>query len=300
MSADGALQPIAVRAFAKINLSLHVVGVRDDGYHELRTVFQSVALHDTLTMVPRPGPFAIECDEPECPTNERNLVWRAAERVWHEAGRSGPPADVVVRITKRIPMEAGLGGGSSDGAAAMRALAAVWGVRIDRTRLIGMAAELGADVPYFFEGGTALGVRRGDELSVLDDVPPSWVILVLPGFGVSTRQAFLWWDEDWRSRGGALDLFAGESRNDLEAPVVARCPEIGQIAVALGLAGAERAAMSGSGSAVFGLFSTRSAAESAGKRLGNGRRTVVTRTLGRARYTKRSRPRALPRRQPIG
>src|SRR5688572_2509598 len=109
-----------VRAPGKINLSLHVVGVRADGYHELRTIFQSIALHDTLTIRGRNGPFALQCDDPACPADRTNLVWRAAECAWAAAGRRGVLRDVEIHLAKRIPLQAGLGGGSSDAAATLR------------------------------------------------------------------------------------------------------------------------------------------------------------------------------------
>src|SRR5262245_24574368 len=122
MAAD---RSIARAAFAKINLDLRVLGVRPDGYHELRTTFQSIALADALTFTRAAGPFRIVCDDPACPTDERNLVWRAAQLVWKAARRKGSPRDVIVTIAKRIPMQAGLGGGSSDGAAAIVACASL-------------------------------------------------------------------------------------------------------------------------------------------------------------------------------
>ncbi|MGB7219578.1 MAG: 4-(cytidine 5'-diphospho)-2-C-methyl-D-erythritol kinase, partial [Vicinamibacterales bacterium] len=184
---------VRVSAFAKINLSLRVLGVRADGYHELRTVFQSIALHDTLTFRFERGPFRLDCSDPACPVDRTNLVWRAAERAWAAGRRRGEPHDVSVRIDKRIPMAAGLGGGSSDGAAALRVLASRWNV--DQARLPDLAASLGADVPYFLEGGTVLGLDRGDLLFPLVDTPASWVTLVMPNFGVSTKDAYGWWDE---------------------------------------------------------------------------------------------------------
>jgi 4-diphosphocytidyl-2C-methyl-D-erythritol kinase len=179
-----------VRAFAKINLSLRVLGVRADGYHELRTIFQSIALHDTLTIRAARGPFRLTCDDPGCPADDTNLVWRAAERLWKAAGRRGQVRDVAIDLEKRIPVRAGLGGGSSDAAAALRALGRLWG--IDERKVRGVAAAIGADVPYFFEGGTVLGLERGDLLFPLLDRPAAWVVLVFPGFGVSTKEAFGW------------------------------------------------------------------------------------------------------------
>jgi hypothetical protein len=183
-----------VRAFAKINLSLRVLGTRADGYHELRTVFQSIALHDTLTIRASRGPFSLTCGDPGCPTDETNLIWRAAARMWAAAGRRGAPRDVAIDLAKRIPMQAGLGGGSSNAAAALRALARRW--RVGETRVREAAVALGADVPYFLEGGTVLGLERGDLLFPLIDVPAAWVVLVLPDFGVSTKDAFGWFDGD--------------------------------------------------------------------------------------------------------
>ena len=157
---------VRVSAYAKINLSLRVLGVRPDGYHELRTIFQSIALHDTLTARVRRGPFALQCDDPACPADETNLVWRAAERVWAASGRRGASRrrgimhGVEVRLAKRIPLQAGLGGGSSDAAAALRVFGSLW--RVNEPSLRDIAATLGADVPYFLEGGTVLGLDRGD------------------------------------------------------------------------------------------------------------------------------------------
>jgi 4-diphosphocytidyl-2-C-methyl-D-erythritol kinase len=297
---------VRVNAFAKINLALHVLGARRDGYHELRTTFQTLALHDTLTFSTSRGPFEIVCDDPACPVDRSNLVWRAAERLWRAAGRRGAPGGVSVRLAKRIPLQAGLGGGSSDAAAALRALAKLWRVTLARDRLRRIAIQLGADVPFFLEGGTVLGLNRGDVLRPLADWPASWVVLVLPHFGVSSKDAYRWWDAAARTplrldarRRGALRPGAGTfgaCGNDLEGPVAARHPEISRIVAVLTRAGAHHAAMSGSGSAVFGLFGDRRAAERVARTLGGpSRRALVTRTLGRAGYRIRARPRVVGR-----
>lgn len=291
---------VRAHAFAKINLTLRVLGVRPDGYHELRTTFQSIALHDTLTFtqhadrVRPPGsmvPMEIVCDDPACPVVRTNLVWRAADAMWRAAGRRGDPSGLRVRLVKRIPMQAGLGGGSSDAAATLRACAALW--RVGDAKVRRAAARIGADVPYFLEGGTALGVERGDRLLPLADRTPSWVVLVLPSFGVSTKDAYGWLDAARRRAGGAGGAGrAGEDvagGNDLEAPVAAHHPEIRRIVRALDRAGAASAAMSGSGSAVFGLFSSLARAESAARSLSGRRcRALVTRTLTRAGYERRT------------
>jgi 4-diphosphocytidyl-2-C-methyl-D-erythritol kinase len=275
-----------VRAFAKINLSLRVLGRRPDGYHELCTVFQSIALHDTLTIRRTRGPFRLTCDDPSCPVDTSNLVGRAARRVWRAAGKPGPLRNISVHIEKRIPMQAGLGGGSSDAAAAIRAFGRLWRVRDARQRAI--AASLGADVPYFFEGGTVLGLERGDRLHPLPDVKPAWAVLILPAFGVSTSDAFGWLDRGPKRA-------APHSSNDLEPPVAKRHPEIARIVRALRSTGAAHAAMTGSGSTVFGLFSRRNdAIEAAAALFSRDRRAIVTRTIARNAY------RRLAASKPIG
>lgn len=276
-----------VRAFAKINLALRVLGTRADGYHELRTIFQSIALHDTLTIRPARGPFRLICDDPQCPPDDTNLIWRAAERLWRAAGRRGAPRDIAVDVAKRIPLKGGLGGGSSDAAATLRALRRLWG--IDERDVRAAATELGADVPYFFEGGTVLGLERGDLLFPLIDWPAAWVVLALHEFGVSTQEAFSWFDEaargDIRSPERLALRGAEELANDLEGPVSRRHPEVAWAVNALKKAGASHAAMTGSGSAVFGLFARRTdAARAAGALASRARRTIVTRTLNRSTY----------------
>jgi len=297
----------AVRAHAKINLSLRVLGTRSDGYHELRTVFQSIALHDTLTIRIARGPFRLTCDDPNCPADYTNLIWRAAHATWKAARRRGAPRNVAIDLQKRIPMNAGLGGGSSDAAAALRVFARMWGVDEPRARAIGR--ELGADVPYFFEGGTVLGLERGDLLFPLIDRPRMWVVLVLPDFGVSTKDAFAWWD----ARNGARRLQPGAGPpfqggrtaasghpervalrprvdrdgfiNDLERVVSERHPQVARIVSRLRSAGASHAAMTGSGSTVFGLFgSERAAARAARAIAARSRLTHVTTTLNRVQF----------------
>jgi 4-diphosphocytidyl-2-C-methyl-D-erythritol kinase len=297
---------VRVSAPAKINLTLQMLGVRADGYHELRTRLQSLALRDTLTFTTRTGPFQISCSDPACPADSTNLIWRTAERMWRAAGHRSAVAGLAVRVVKRIPMQAGLGGGSSDAAATMRALAALWRLDLGRRRAHRMAADLGADVPFFLEGGSALGVGRGDVLVPLADAPAAWVVVVLPDYGVSTRDAYGWWDVDnpgavarrpaahtrktntarlavARAAGSVEGCLPSRPVNDLQPAVARRHPEISRIVRALERLGSTCAAMSGSGSAVFGLFETRARAEAAAAAVaGRSRRTLVTRTIDRA------------------
>jgi len=284
---------VRVRARAKINLSLAVGPVRPDGYHPLETVFQSLALHDTLSITARRGPFALTCTAPEVPADARNLVWRAAQSLWTALGRPGDPHGVAIGIDKQIPMQAGLGGGSADAAAALVALHRVWAPKRARIDLAAIASRLGADVPFFLMGGTALGLGRGDDLYPLADAPPYHVVLALAGFGVSTASAYGWLDAD-RAAGVRAQAPAGETSlglwpgrnlcvvNDLEAPVLRRHPDLARVREALARSGARAAAMTGSGSAVFGLFATAARARQAAEAVaGQGTIALLTRTVDR-------------------
>ena len=292
---------VTIRAHAKINLDLRVLGMRADGFHELRTVFQAIALHDIIRCIPRPGPFAIECDAAGVPLDRTNLIWRAAETLWRSLRRDGPVRDVVVRLEKQIPLQAGLGGGSADAAATLAALACVWRVPMKPSQLTDLAAHVGSDVPFFLSGGTALGLGRGEEVYPLADLPRHFIVLLIPGFGVSTSEAYGWYDNErelsqapreaqhvpgpWPSR-------AAQMINDLEPPIARHHPEIDQMKAALRRAGALAAAMSGSGSTVFGLFQKRRDAQNAVNHLtGAGWRVLLTESLGRGEYARLAAPR---------
>jgi 4-diphosphocytidyl-2-C-methyl-D-erythritol kinase len=295
--------PVSIRAYAKINLDLRVLGMRPDGFHELRTVFQAISLYDTIRCIPREGPFAIECNVAGVPLDKTNLIWRAADSLWRSLRRSGPVRDAVVQLEKQIPLQAGLGGGSTDAAATMMALAHAWRVPVKPSQLTDVATHLGADVPFFLAGGTALGLGRGDEVYPLADLPRHWIVLLIPGFGVSTSEAYGWYDgERELSRApreaqhvpGPWPSRAAQMINDLEAPSARHHPEIDQMKAALRRAGALAAAMSGSGSTVFGLFQKRRDALTAVDRLhGSGWRVLLTESLGRGEYARRARPLAI-------
>jgi 4-diphosphocytidyl-2-C-methyl-D-erythritol kinase len=291
---------LTVRAHAKVNLDLRVLGVRPDGYHELRTVFQTIELHDTLVCTARPGPFTLRCRTPSVPLDASNLIWKAAAALWTALGRPGDLCDTSIAIDKKIPLQAGLGGGSADAAAALVGLARLWGgAPVTLLREVGMT--IGADVPFFLSGGTALGLGRGEEIYPLVDMPPHFLVIVRPPFGVSTAEAYAWYDED-RAAGlrevRELQLLpvpwptrAAQMINDLEPPVVRRHPEIASLKSQLRELGAVAAAMSGSGSAVFGLFRSRAAAERAIRPLSKGgARAMLTRTVARAEHERRARP----------
>ena len=292
------MRSVSLPSFAKINLDLRILGVRPDGYHDLRTVFQSLALFDSVTVTTRRGPLAVTCDEPDIPTDQRNLVWKAASLLHRVAsGKTSVPRDIAIDLRKRVPSEAGLGGGSSNAAMTLLALNQLWKLNLDVASLTRIGARLGADVPYFLVGGTSLGLGRGDDIYPLADMPPVHVVILRPGFGVATQDAYQWFDGETRRAlkdpvhrvvPPGWPAWSTTLRNDLEAPVVRHHPAIGRIRQSLLDAGAAFAAMSGSGSAVFGLFERADAARRTANDLARpGWLSLHTRTLNRREYARR-------------
>jgi 4-diphosphocytidyl-2-C-methyl-D-erythritol kinase len=282
---------------AKINLDLRMRGLRDDGYHLLSTVLQSIALADTLTLTPRPGPFALVCETAGVPTDQRNLAWRGAAAMASSLHTALDGWEL--RLDKAVPAEAGLGGGSADAAAAARLVAAASGRPVDATVLAEVIRSLGADVAFFAWGGTMLGEGVGEVLTAMPDQGPSTVLIVRPPFGVSTQQAYRWFDEmpnaerpgphlgtssSWAAPGIAAETRGPGYGNDLEGPVAARHPEIRAIVDRLRRAGAAHAAMSGSGSACFGLFASPAELSGLEQDWPEGTRVWRTRLLGRLEY----------------
>jgi 4-diphosphocytidyl-2-C-methyl-D-erythritol kinase len=283
---------LVVRAHAKINLDLRICGRRNDGYHELRTVFQTLAWHDTVTVSRVKGPLEIAGDASKMPLDRSNLAWRAAEALWHAAGPRREPSGTRIAIVKRIPAQAGLGGGSSDAAATLVALNRLWNFDLTRSDLASLARPLGADVAYFLTGGTALGLGRGDEIYPLADLPRQHVVVGWSGRGVATTDAYRWmaeWYAAKRSVIWPIRTFPGwapESpaswTNDLQAPVEEHRPEIRRIRRTLEAAGASLARMSGSGAAVFGFFDSKDKAVRAKTLLeSKSWQAVLTRSLAR-------------------
>ena len=283
---------ITVRAPAKLNLDLRILRRRPDGFHELRTVLQSIELHDTLSMRLRPGPLTVRSRTRGVPVDDANLIWTAARTLWGALGRAGAPEGVSISIRKVVPMAGGLGGGSSDAAAALRGLCSLWRLSPGDAWLHELASTLGADVPFFLEGGTALGVGRGDRIRRVPsgELDSLWVVLAFPRFGVSTAEAYRWFDAEQpdrhrAARAGQRSLRLSAFANDLEPAVARRHPALQTTIAKLRGSGAMLAAMTGSGSAVFGLFPRRASAFRARRALRQpGWRTVVTRTVGHEAY----------------
>jgi 4-diphosphocytidyl-2-C-methyl-D-erythritol kinase len=291
------VRSVNLPSFAKINLDLRILGTRPDGFHDLKTIFQSLALFDNVTVTIRRGPLAVTCDEPDIPTDQRNLVWKAASLLHRTVrGKSSPPRDVAIDLRKRVPSEAGLGGGSSNAAMTLLALNKLWKLDLDLSTLSRIGARLGSDVPYFLVGGTSLGLGRGDDIYPLADMPPVHVVILRPGFGVATADAYKWFDDEMRRQKEppprvvppGWPAWSTTLRNDLEGAVIRHHPAISRIRQSLLDAGATFAAMSGSGSAVFGLFERSDAARRTANDLGRpGWLSLHTRTLTRREYERR-------------
>jgi 4-diphosphocytidyl-2-C-methyl-D-erythritol kinase len=265
-----------LRPPAKINLTLRVGPRRDDGFHDVQTVMQTIGLCDELRFTETRRPFALSGARSGAgvPLDRTNLVWRAAQALWRFAGKTGDPHGVSIRLDKRIPAAAGLGGGSADAAATLAGLNRIWRLRAPVADLMRIAATLGSDVPFFLSGGTAMGLGRGDEVFPLRELPRLGIVIIKPSFGVTTADAYRWFDDDRAAgmrpmaedAGRAVDAGWGAPLrlvNDLEAPVTRRHPGIAEAVEACRMAGAKAAAMTGSGSAVFGVFSVAAASRAA-------------------------------------
>lgn len=238
-----------MKSFAKINWSLRITGKRADGFHDLETIFQTISLHDELTFRPADA-MSLTCDDPSIPTDETNLVLRAARAV------QAPPTAIALR--KRIPAGGGLGGGSSNAATTLRALGS------HREDLAQLALQLGSDVPFFLTGGTAYATGRGEVLTPVAPLANIPLLLVLPEEKVLTKDAFACITRysqplgvDAYARG--FEVFA----NDFEEPVFAMLPRLRELKQRLDESGATFAAMSGSGSTLFGAYESAAARDAA-------------------------------------
>jgi len=327
--------PTSLRSFAKINLGLRIGPRRGDGFHELRTVYQTIALHDVIRVeLERGSGIEIRCKEPKVPLGESNTCYKVADRVMKASQRSGR---VVVQIEKHLPVEGGMGAASSNAVATMLGLERELAVELAARDKLRIAAEVGSDLPLFLIGGTVLGVGRGEEVHPLQDLPVMHLVVVTPSVGVSTPAAFARWDElatrdaELTHRGAAgtintfsssvfgwlsesllwqnsaagepasgvpagsgdraetplLDLVRAGIENDFESVVFPEHPDLREAKRVLEHEGARYASLSGSGSALYGLFGSGAEARTAAKRMRvEGHATLATRTVARREYWK--------------
>ncbi|HEU4402984.1 MAG TPA: 4-(cytidine 5'-diphospho)-2-C-methyl-D-erythritol kinase [Candidatus Polarisedimenticolia bacterium] len=288
---------ITLQAFAKINLNLKVIGRRPDGFHELETIVQTITLHDRIDLEGAQDGIELEVDDATIPADATNLACRAAAAL---PRASSGPQGVRIRLVKGIPSGAGLGGGSSDAAATLVGVSRLRRLPIDPEILLPLACSLGSDVPFFLTGGTALLTGRGTEVRPLPDRTGYSLLLVFPGAGISTPAVYAQLHAPLtpEDKIGSMTRFRptlmGEveacvgTGNDLEPYARVLCPAIGEIKERLLRSGATAAAMTGSGSAVFGLFRDPVARERAADEMeAAGWSTARCAPLGRQEYRTR-------------
>jgi 4-diphosphocytidyl-2-C-methyl-D-erythritol kinase len=308
---------VSVRSFAKINLGLRIGARREDGFHDLLTVYQTIGLHDVIRVsVGRGSGIEIQCTDPRVPRDESNTCYRIIEKAMQALQAKGR---VSIEIEKRLPVQGGLGGASANAVAALLGLEQVLKNSLPVAMRLRIAAEVGSDLPLFLVGGTVMGLGRGEQVYPLEDLPAIACVVVTPGVGVSTPQAFAEWDRKltvagasdrmgelgrelsaWLSErySGApfrrgrrenplLELVRAGIKNDFEQVVFPEYPELSEGKSALESAGARYASLSGSGSALYGLFASRESARAATARLRKqGWSAQATVTLTRGEYWK--------------
>jgi 4-diphosphocytidyl-2-C-methyl-D-erythritol kinase len=273
------MQSINVKAPAKVNTILRVLGRRPNGYHDLQMAMVPLSLHDEieLSAIPSGIELSIDGTSDEGMCGPRNLAWRAADLMIRESGHEG---GVRIALTKHVPVAAGLGGGSSDAAAVLRGLNELWNLGWAPRRLAELGKGLGADVPFFCYGGCAWVEGIGDRVEVYQSFPKVPFLLINPNFAVATPWVYQQWDLQLtlKDPGATVrPLFqvvsdvVGSLHNDLERVTIPAHPEIGMIKDALMGAGANGALMSGSGPTVFGVFADARTRDVAFENLNDGR-----------------------------
>jgi 4-diphosphocytidyl-2-C-methyl-D-erythritol kinase len=284
---------ILVRSFAKVNLALAVFGKRPDGYHEVRTVIQAIDLCDELELRPA-AKLSFHCEALDSLPPEQNLIWKSALALSRAAGVS---FGAEIQLRKRIPVGAGLGGGSSNAAAALLGLCRLWRLQIPAQELHRIAADLGSDVPFFLHGGVALAAGRGTDVHSLPDLPVALLVVIFPGIHISTRDAYRKLSLGLTFNDGIhkIEGFCGQMQtglgcltgifNDFETSILPAYPAIRETKEFLQRWGAIATLLSGSGSAVFGFFLDEESALAASRATQRESwRVFPAKTLSRAEY----------------
>ncbi len=263
-----------IKAYAKINLGLDVLGVLPGGYHEVKMVMQTVGIWDELTLEKTDGGIVIETDSRELPTDENNIIYKAARLMQEEFGL---PGGIRVSLQKNIPVAAGMAGGSADAAAVMKAMNQLYELELSEERLRELGVRIGADVPYCIMGGTALAEGIGEKLTRLAAAPQCVLVVAKPDRNVSTKEVYTALDAllDYTHpdidgmtaaiRAGDLAGVAARLGNVLEAVTAERCPQVTAIRRVMDSHGAMGSLMSGSGPTVFGIFDDQAKAETVAK-----------------------------------
>lgn len=275
-----------IKAYAKINLSLDIVGKREDGYHLLEMIMQTLELHDEVILTERPSGISLTCDKHYVPVDERNIAFKAAKLIME---RKGLKAGVHIHIQKNIPVAAGLAGGSTDAAAVLKGMNQMFSMGLSNEELMELGLMLGADVPYCINGGTALCEGVGEKITMLDSFKGQTVVLVKPPFGVSTKDAYGMFNLEKIKRHvetkKLIEALANKdlnrvhyySRNLLENVIIQSYPVIKSIKHRLMRTGAQVTLMSGSGPTVYGIYKNRELALSALDELKkNGNEVILT------------------------
>jgi 4-diphosphocytidyl-2-C-methyl-D-erythritol kinase len=295
------VKAFAVESFAKVNRTLHVLGKRPDGYHELDTIFQTVDLTEEIDFLEGeegPGEVSLTVEGADLPADSSNLVLRAANALRE---RFSVRRGARIHLSKKIPIGGGLGGGSSNAASTLRGLCALWNLRPAEGDLHALAVSLGSDVPFFLLGGRARGTGRGEILCPLPDGPEEWLVLALPPFSLSTAAVYgalsapALTDPAAPTNLRGSDSGGGPDRNDLEPAAESLRGELKRFRAALSDHGATSARLSGSGSTVFGVFGDEESARRAFEGLAGFRdetmtRMTIVKTVSKAVFARRAMP----------
>jgi 4-diphosphocytidyl-2-C-methyl-D-erythritol kinase len=272
------LEKLALKSYAKINLCLYVLKKREDGYHEIFSVMQAIDLYDHLTLHKTEKGIDILCDHPDVPKDETNLAYQAADLLFREGNF---PGGVRIDIEKKIPVSAGLGGGSSNAAFTLTGMNQLFDLKLSFQKLHFLASKIGSDVPFFLYSGQAIAQGRGEKIVPIRLFRDYWLILVYPNFMISTEKVYgdvkidLTEDKSFINLKSCdnKDGFFGTLRqfhNDLEKVVANRYAMINQIKETLEKFGAIKSSMSGSGPTVYGVFEKKLQAEEVTRKFSDG------------------------------
>jgi 4-diphosphocytidyl-2-C-methyl-D-erythritol kinase len=272
------LEKLSLKSYAKINLCLYVLKKREDGYHEIFSVMQAIDLFDRLTLHKTEKGIIIECDHPDVPKDEKNLAYQAADLLFKERNFKG---GVRIDIEKKIPVSAGLGGGSSNAAFTLKGINQLFDLKLSFQKLHSLASRIGSDVPFFLYSGQAIARGRGEKILPIRLFRDYWLVLVCPNFKISTERVYgdvkidLTEDKSFinlqncDNKDGFFETLR-QFNNDLEKVVLNRYAMISRIKETLKKFGAIKSSMSGSGPTVYGVFEKKSQAEEVTKRLSEG------------------------------